>query len=91
MKINGLDLFSGIGGIALALAPWMETKGYCEIEPYCQKLLTQHMGDGLLDTAPIYTDVTKLRGKDIGDTIDIISGGFPCQDISVAGHGAGLA
>ena len=91
MKISGLDLFSGIGGIALALSPWVEVKAYCEIDLHCQKLLSQNMNGGLLDKAPIYTDVTKLKGKDLEQQIDIITGGFPCQDISVAGHGAGLA
>jgi DNA (cytosine-5)-methyltransferase 1 len=91
MRINGLDLFSGIGGIALALHPWVQTVAYCEIEKYPQKVLLKNMENGNLDTAPIYPDVTTLKGKDLEHRIDIITGGFPCQDISVAGHGAGLA
>jgi DNA (cytosine-5)-methyltransferase 1 len=91
MRINGLDLFSGIGGIALALHPWVQTVAYCEIEKYPQKVLLKNMENGNLDPAPIYPDVTTLKGKDLEHRIDIITGGFPCQDISVAGHGAGLA
>lgn len=90
MRINGLDLFSGIGGIALALHPWVQTVAYCEIEKYPQKVLRANMERGNLDTAPIYPDVTTLKGEDLEHRIDIITGGFPCQDISVAGHGRGL-
>jgi site-specific DNA-cytosine methylase len=43
MRINGLDLFSGIGGIALALHPWVQTVAYCEIEKYPQKVLLKNM------------------------------------------------
>lgn len=91
MRINGLDLFSGIGGIALALHPWVQTVAYCEIEKYPQKVLRANMERGNLDTAPIYLDVTTLKGEDLDHRIDIITAGFPCQDISVAGHGRGLA
>lgn len=80
-----LDLFSGIGGFALA-ARWMgwETVGFCEIEPYAQKVLRKHWPE-----VPIYDDVKELRGDDCGP-VDIITGGFPCQDISYAGKGAGI-
>ena len=80
-----LDLFSGIGGFALA-ARWVgwETVGFCEIDPYCQKVLRKHWPD-----VPIYEDVKKLDGRTVGH-VDIITGGFPCQDISYAGKGAGI-
>ena len=90
MKMKGLDLFSGIGGIALALEPYVQTVAYCEIDKYCQKVLAKRMEQGLLDQAPIFNDVTVLNGSDLHEKIDIISGGFPCQDISVAGNGIGL-
>lgn len=89
-RVNGLDLFSGLGGIALALHPYVRTVGYCEIEPYCQRVLTKRMEQGLLDVAPIHKDVTKLKRGDLSEPVDIICGGFPCQDISVAGLGKGL-
>ncbi len=90
MKLNGLDLFSGIGGIGLALGPWVRTVAYCEQDRYAQGVLLSRMRSGDLDRAPIWNDVRTLRG-DMLPPIDIIFGGFPCQDLSVAGTGAGLA
>ena len=83
-----LDLFSGIGGFSLA-AQWvwgdeLEIVGFCEIEKYAQKVLQKNFPG-----VPIYDDITKLNGKDFKN-IDLLTGGFPCQDISVAGKGAGL-
>jgi DNA (cytosine-5)-methyltransferase 1 len=88
--IRGLDLFSGIGGIALALKPWVKTVAYCECEPYAQAVLMERMASGDLDSAPIWDDVRTLRREILDTEIDIISGGFPCQDVSVAGAGKGL-
>jgi len=87
--LNGLDLFSGIGGISLALRPWVRTVAYCEIDRYCQSLLLSKMQRGDIDEAPICDDVRSLNA-DMLPRIDIILGGFPCQDISTAGRGAGL-
>ncbi len=83
-----LDLFSGIGGFALA-AKWvwedeLDIVGFCEIEKYAQKVLQKNFPG-----VPIYEDITKLNGKDFKN-IDLLTGGFPCQDISIAGKGAGL-
>ena len=83
-----LDLFSGIGGFALA-ARWtweedLDIVGFCEIEEYCQKVLQKNFPD-----VPIYDDITKLDGNLFND-VDLITGGFPCQDISQAGKGAGI-
>lgn len=88
--MNGLDLFSGIGGISLALKPWVRTVAYCERDRYAQGVLLSRMRDGLLERAPIWDDVSTLRAELFGVPIDVISGGFPCQDLSVAGAGAGL-
>jgi DNA (cytosine-5)-methyltransferase 1 len=87
--MNGLDLFSGIGGIGLALEPWVRTVAYCERDRYAQGVLLSRMRSSEIDTAPIWDDVTTLRGEML-PRIDIIFGGFPCQDLSVAGRGAGL-
>lgn len=87
--MNGLNLFSGIGGIGLGLEPWVRTVAYCERERYAQGVLLSRMQSGEINTAPIWDDVTTLRA-DMLPRIDIIFGGFPCQDLSVAGAGKGL-
>ena len=82
-----LDLFSGIGGFALA-ADWVwgaehEIVSFCEIESFCQKVLKKHWPD-----VPIHDDIKTLKGDKYG-TIDLITGGFPCQSFSVAGKRRG--
>jgi len=86
--MRSLDLFTGYGGITLALEPWCKPIAYVEIEEYAQRIIAERMADGSLPRAPILADVKNIQGKD-GDC-DIIAGGFPCQDISVAGDAAGL-
>ena len=85
--LNILDLFSGIGGFSLGLerTGGFKTVGFCEVDPKAQAVLKKHWPQ-----VPIYNDVSKLKGEDLNGTIDIITGGFPCQDISLAGKGAGL-
>ncbi len=83
-----LDLFSGIGGFSLGLerTGGFETVAFCEIDKAAQQVLRKHWPH-----VPIYEDVSSLSAKDIDGPIDVICGGFPCQDISLAGRGAGLA
>ena len=82
--MNAISLFSGIGGLDLAISGVARTQLYVEIDPVCQAILRKRMSDGALPTAPIHPDVTTLdavalRGL-IGDTpISILSGGFPCE------------
>jgi len=88
MKV--LDIFSGIGGFSLGLErAGMETVAFCEIDPFCQKVLRKHWPE-----VPIYDDVRKLTRERLeadGITgIEVITGGFPCQDISIAGKQAGI-
>lgn len=87
--MNGLDLFSGIGGISQALKPWVRTVAYCENDRYAQGVLLSRMRSGDIDRAPIWDDVQTLSGE-LLENVNIITGGFPCQDISVAGRGEGL-
>lgn len=87
----GLDLFSGIGGISYALRDYVRPCAYCEIDPYCSAVLASRMHTGELSTAPIFPDITRLRAEILPRGIDIIYGGFPCQDLSLAGRRAGLA
>ncbi len=87
MKV--LDLFSGIGGFSIGLErAGMETVAFCEIEEYPRKVLAKHWPD-----VPIYEDVRNVTREQLnadGIFPDVICGGFPCQDISVAGNQAGL-
>ena len=85
--MNVLSLFSGIGGIDVAVKlvlPGAKTVAYVERDKYCQVLLKARMNDGSLDTAPIIDDVRDASVASIPD-IDIIIGGFPCQPFSFAG------
>jgi DNA (cytosine-5)-methyltransferase 1 len=85
-----LDLFSGIGGFSLGLErAGMQTVAFCECEPYPRAVLAKHWPN-----VPCYDDVRTLTADRLaadGITVDVICGGFPCQDISTAGKGAGLA
>ena len=89
-KLRVLDLFSGIGGFSLGLerAGGFETVAFCEIEPYCRKVLAKHWPH-----VPCYDDVRTLTADTLardGIAVDIICGGFPCQDLSAAGNQAGM-
>lgn len=97
-RINGLSLFSGIGGLDLALSDWVRPIAYCEIDPYCQGVLLSRQASRDIQRAPIWDDVrsfsmerfTLEEKEKTRGIIDIIYGGFPCQDISIAGLGKGL-
>jgi len=88
--MNVLDLFSGIGGFSLGFewaSPIFKTVAFCEIDKYAQKVLKKHWPEVL-----IYDDIRKIGKKtfeEIGQ-VDIITAGFPCQDISQAGKQKGL-
>ena len=73
----------------MALSEWVQAIAYCEKDRFCQAVLLSRMSTGDIDTAPIWDDITTLKG-DMLPEIDIIFGGPPCQDISVAGRGKGL-
>lgn len=68
---------------------WVRTVAYCENERSAQNMLMSRMYRGEIDRAPIWDDVRTLRGTNL-PTIDIVSGGFPCTDISLAGAREGL-
>lgn len=85
-----LDLFSGIGGFSLGLerTGGFETVAFCEIEEFPRKVLKKHWPE-----VPIYHDVRELTKETLGRdgiAIDVITGGFPCQDLSVAGKQSGI-
>ena len=84
MKV--LDLFSGIGGFSLGLeAAGMETVAFCEFDEHARKVLAKHWPD-----VPIHKDVRDLDGNEYRGAVDVVCGGFPCQDLSNAGKKAGI-
>jgi len=85
MKV--LDLFSGIGGFSLGLErAGMETVAFCEFDEHAQKVLRKHWPD-----VPIHSDIRELDAKQFRGTVDVICGGFPCQDLSTAGKQVGFS
>ena len=94
MKFKVIDLFSGIGGFSYGLEATghFETVAFCEIEEFPRKVLKKHW-----QNVPIYKDIKdvtkeRLRTDGVisnGDRI-VVTGGFPCQDISIAGHQKGI-
>ena len=85
-KLKLLDTFAGIGGFSYAaekLVGGFETVQFIEIDPYCQQVLNKNFPN-----IPIHDDITTFTAKPF--QYDIISGGFPCQDISVAGRQKGI-
>jgi DNA (cytosine-5)-methyltransferase 1 len=83
--MNHLGLFEGIGGFSLA-ARWMgwHTKAWVEINPFCQKVLKKNFPE-----VQGYADIKEFDGTKYRGTIDIITGGFPCQPFSIAGKRKG--
>ena len=90
--LTGVSLFAGVGGFDLAMQrQGVKVVASVEIDKNCNQVLAQHFPD-----ATQFTDVTEVKGKDLIDagftpSRGIITGGFPCQDLSVAGKRAGLA
>jgi DNA (cytosine-5)-methyltransferase 1 len=86
-----LHLFAGVGGGILGgMLLGHTTVCAVEIEPYCRRVLLQRQRDGILPRFPIWDDVTTFDGKPWRGKVDIVAGGFPCQDISSAGKGKGI-
>ena len=91
-KLNTFHLFAGAGGGILAdLLLGHNPIGACEIEPYPRNVLLARQRDGHLPSFPIWDDVCSLDGTPWKGSVDVLCGGFPCQDISAAGKGAGIS
>ncbi len=90
-SVNELALFAGAGGGILGghLLGW-RTVCAVEWEPYAASVLVARQNDGILPPFPIWDDVQTFDGRPWRGIVQVVSGGFPCQDISAAGKGAGI-
>jgi len=90
IMLRVLDLFSGIRGFSIGLErAGMRTVAFCDNNQFCQRVLRKRWPG-----VPVYDDVRELTADALrrdGITVDVICGGFPCQDISLAGERSGLA
>lgn len=89
--LRELALFAGAGGGILGgkLLGW-RTVCAVEIDAYARRVLIARQDDGCLEPFPIWDDIRTFDGKPWRGVVDIVTGGFPCQDISLAGKGAGI-
>lgn len=89
--MNELALFAGAGGGILGghLLGW-RTRCAVEFAPHQRSVLLARQRDKLLPSFPVWDDVRTFDGKPWRGRIDVVSGGFPCTDISAAGKGAGI-
>jgi len=91
LVLRTLHLFAGAGGGILADMLLGHTPVCAvELEEYPRRVLLQRQLDGILPVFPIWDDVTTFSGYEWRGKVDVVSGGFPCQDISSAGKGAGI-
>ena len=89
--LRELHLFAGagggiLGGLLLGHVPVCAV----EIDHYCQEVLRARQRDGMLPAFPIFSDIREFDGRPWAGRAEVVAGGFPCQDISVAGKGAGI-
>lgn len=85
-RLRYLSLFSGVGGFDLGFdRAGMDCAGQVEIDDHCRRVLAKHWPD-----VPRMSDIKEVEGHEFG-AVDVICGGFPCQDVSVAGRREGLA
>lgn len=86
-RLKLLDLFSGIGGFSLGLESTggFETVAFCEFDKHARLVLNKHWPE-----IPIHEDVRTLDGKQYKGSIDVVCGGFPCQDVALPGKKKGI-
>lgn len=90
--LTNISLFAGVGGLDLGakIVGGFKTIAYVEYNRYAQAVLMSRMRSGGLDAAPVYDDVRAFDGRSLKGLVDVVSGGFPCQDVSTAGKRAGI-
>ena len=89
--MRSLHLFAGAGGGILADQLLGHTPVCAvEVNEYCQQTLAARQADGSLPWFPIFADVVEFDGRPWRGVVDVVAGGFPCQDISAAGKGVGI-
>jgi len=89
-ELRSLDLFTGIGGFALALKGICRPVAMCDLDPDAREVLRCRMTERRLETCPVFDDVTALKANDLPLAVDVIVGGWPCQDLSAVGLRRGL-
>ena len=90
--ITHLGLCAGYGGIELGIKrviPALRTVALCEIEAFAVANLVSKMEAGLMDAAPVWTDLKTFPWEEFRDRVDILTGGYPCQPFSAAGKRLG--
>lgn len=90
--LTNLALFAGAGGLELGARKCggFRTIGYVEKDRYAQGVIMSRIRGGELDDGPIWDDVTTFDGRPWRGLVDVVSGGFPCQDISLSGNMLGI-
>ena len=92
-QVNAISLFAGYGGLETgvrAAIPSLRIRAYVEREAHAVALLAQKIKAGVLDEAPIWSDVTTFPAEKFRGKIHLVIAGYPCQDFSCAGKREGL-